>query len=256
LIAVSLIREPERAAVCTGFSNKLDGVWDASERVRLEVAFLGSRVPYAIDAMTRVEEALDARAQQWVALRTDVCRGTRLRGDQSEELLDLRTQCLDERLAEMKALVESFATADRRVVQKSVIAVGDLSDLELCTNARYVRQSFRPPRNASERAQVDALYGDLAKANALEITGRYKDALAVTQSLEQAARALGYKPLEAQALLRLGGLSSQTGDPTASERQLFDAAIAAEAGGIDEVAARAWIKLGDLVGDDLARAAR
>jgi hypothetical protein len=50
-----------------------------------------------------------------------------------------------------------------------------------------VRQSFRPPRSPSERAQVDALSSELATASALHVTGRYKEALAIVEPIEREA---------------------------------------------------------------------
>jgi hypothetical protein len=49
---------------------------------------------------------------RWVAMHGDACAATRVRGEESEALLDRRMLCLDARLADVRALTGRFAAAD------------------------------------------------------------------------------------------------------------------------------------------------
>jgi hypothetical protein len=50
------------APPCAGAERALDGVWDAAVKDRVERAFLATGTPYAADAWTGIERALDERA--------------------------------------------------------------------------------------------------------------------------------------------------------------------------------------------------
>src|SRR5262249_23660080 len=105
--------------VCAGAEARLQGIWDAATKERMRAAFDRSGRRYAQAAFARTSATLDAYAHDWVAMRTSACEATRLRGEQSEELLDLRMECLDQRGRELRALGELLAGADAALVEKS-----------------------------------------------------------------------------------------------------------------------------------------
>ena len=124
-------RQGERApAPCQGAEAKLEGIWDDDRRAAVRAAFEATALPYAEDARVAVERALDEHLGRWVELRTEVCEATRVRGDQSEALMDLRIGCLDGKLRDVVALTEVLAQADADVVKN---ATNGLTN----PNARY-----------------------------------------------------------------------------------------------------------------------
>src|SRR5258706_5616758 len=126
-------RDP--APVCQGASSKLAGVWDEDRESALHAAFVASGSPFAEDAFQRTSASLDAYTRGWVGMHLEACEATRVRGDQSEEMLDLRVECLQERLAEVKAQVDVLAHADARMVEKAVPAVRSLPPIAACADA-------------------------------------------------------------------------------------------------------------------------
>ena len=70
--------------------------------------------PYAADAFAAVTRALDGYRCAWVAMHTDACEATRVRGKQSAELLDLRMECLQRRLDDVRAMVDVLRGRRRR----------------------------------------------------------------------------------------------------------------------------------------------
>jgi tetratricopeptide (TPR) repeat protein len=185
-------------------------------------------------------------------MHTDACEATHRRGEQSDELLDLRMECLGRRLEETRALVELFAHADAQVVARAAQAAQGLSPLEGCANVAALRAPTPPA--ASVRAAVDDVRRRLDRARALEAAGKYPEALAIAGAMVPMTVALGYRPLEAEAQAQAGWLHNTNGDATASERLLKRAIVAAEAGRDDRLGFRAWVDLLWVIGAEQQRA--
>jgi hypothetical protein len=97
-------------------------------------AFVATGKPYAADTASRAERLLQAYGQQWNEAYLDACEATRVRGDQSEALLDRRMACLDDRLRDVAALGQTFLAADASVVAKAVQAADALRPLRACAD--------------------------------------------------------------------------------------------------------------------------
>ena len=240
--------ERQRDQLCAGASAKLAGIWDADRKAALQRAFLATGRPYAADAWSGTERALDTYTRSWSTMRTEACEATRRRGEQSPELLDLRMRCLDRRLRELRALTDLFASADPALVEKAVPASRSLSSLDGCADATALRAPLPPPSDPASRRTVEDLEIRIAESWALWTTARYGDGLKVAGLAAEAARKLGYPPVQAEALLILSRLEEASGQFDRAEATLFDTVAAAEAGRHDSLATRAWIDLVWVVG--------
>jgi tetratricopeptide (TPR) repeat protein len=239
--------------VCQGAERKLVGVWDADRKSAVREAFLATGRSFAQDTWERVEPVMDDWAQGWVTMHTEACEATHVYGEQSQQLLDLRMQCLGRRLGELDALGGLFAVADPEVLEHAVQAASALAPLDGCGNAEALSSVVRPPDDPEVAARVDALQADLARATALGSAGKYADGREVARAAVDAAAELGYTPLLAEALLELGMLLDYAADLEDAEATLHRAVQAAERARDDEVKARAWIQLVFVVGYRQAR---
>ncbi len=239
--------------VCKGAERKLAGVWDENTKRVVSAALLATGKPYASDAVRGVQKALDAYAQSWAAMHTEACEATRIRGEQSEELLDLRMDCLSQRREELRSLVELLGKADVKLAERAVQAAQGLSNFEMCTDVTALRAPVRPPANQSMRLKVEEFRKTLANAKALRAAGKYPEGLPIATSVATEAKALGYRPFEAEALLLVGQLKFQLRDFKGAEQVLGAAVLAAEAGRHDEIAAIAWTQLTAVLGSAQAR---
>ena len=104
-------------------------VWGPAQQAAIESAFLATGKPFAAAAWKRVRRTLDAYTAEWVTTRTTACEATRVRGEQSEEVLARRMRCLDGRLAEVAALTQLFARADAGTVELAARAAEALPPL-------------------------------------------------------------------------------------------------------------------------------
>jgi serine/threonine protein kinase/tetratricopeptide (TPR) repeat protein len=231
-----------RASICKSAHSELAGIWDDDSRKAVRAAFAATGQPFASDASDRVARALDSYTQRWTTMQVQSCEATRVQGKQSEELLDLRTQCLDQRLSEVRTLSQLFAHATPSIVETSVSAVAKLAPLDRCAEATLLRAPMRPPNDAV-RAQAQQLRTQLASSEGLRNAGRIADARARLDHIVADAHALGYAPVEAEALVLDGTFDSYPRDLKAVDRKLEDAVTAAERGRHAEALVQAWTAL-------------
>jgi tetratricopeptide (TPR) repeat protein len=181
-------------------------------------------------------------------MHVDACRATRVRGEQSEEVLDLRMSCLEQRHDELKALTDLFARADAATVEKATEAAYSLSEVDWCANIAALKAPIPPPRAPSARARVDAVRIHLEQAGALHDAGKFVESLQAAQPVVTEARALHYAPLLAEALLLDGIVHLRLDDGPGAERSLHEAFVAATEGHHERAALEISARLAYTIG--------
>jgi tetratricopeptide (TPR) repeat protein/predicted Ser/Thr protein kinase len=248
----ALIRS-ERRAWCSGAAQELADVWNNERRRDVHAAFVATHKPFAENAFATVSRVLDGYFAAWSAMHVDSCTATRVRREQSEEVMELRMECLDRRREEARALIDVFAQADEKVVERAAQAVESLSSLDECRNANALRQVMPPPGAAEARARIASVHTRLANFKARYKAGQYADARKLAESAVADARALAYPPALAEALHALGFVQARTGDLQLAANTLMDAVATADAGRYDHERAAAYQTLVGVVGDRLKR---
>jgi eukaryotic-like serine/threonine-protein kinase len=239
---------------CAGASARIEKVWGEQRREGVRGAFEAVDKPYAADAWHSVSNSLDRYAESWLGMHRDACEANKVRGEQSDALLDLRMQCLSRRLAELSALVQLLGEADEALVRTSVEASYALVPVDVCADVDALRAPVPPPDAADARNVLDEVRQQLAQIKALEDAGRLTEGLALAPSAVQQARALEHAPLLAEALLQYGRLAWTVADAETSETALREAIASAATGKHHEVEARAWVTLVVVVGYGQAKA--
>ncbi|MGC4119810.1 MAG: tetratricopeptide repeat protein [Myxococcales bacterium] len=186
-------------------------------------------------------------------MHAEACEATRVRGEQSEELLDLRMDCLRSRLQELKATADVLAKADRAVVERAVPLAQGLAELDECANTALLRMVLRPVRDPETRKRLHGLGELFAQARALGRAGHAKDGLPVAEAALAEVQMTGWRPMEAEGLHLVGTLQQKLGREADAEKTLRRALLAATAGRNDPVAADAARLLVHVVGSALVR---
>lgn len=244
-IAWTVVPAAEVEGPCSGAEGKLAGVWGPARKDEIRTAMHDTGLPYADDAWRRVEAQLDAYAQRWTVAHREACEATE-RLEQDEAALDGRMACLDRRRRELASLVDVLAAADRAVVEQAVGAVGQLDAIEPCAEPH---ESGVPPPSDPETARRLAVHREtLARALALQRAGKYQEGLDVAEPVVAQAEALGYAPLQAEALLRVGMLHRYLGAFDRAESRLERAYFMGKEVGHDEVSREAATNLAYVVG--------
>jgi tetratricopeptide (TPR) repeat protein/predicted Ser/Thr protein kinase len=221
-------------SVCRGADRKLQGVWDDDRRAAVETAMLATNLSYAPGTWERVELRLDGYAEAWAAARTEACEATQ-RGEQSEQLLDLRMACLDRHLTYLHATVEQLGQADVTTVESAVAAVARLPQISECANVEALTEESTSPT-----PEVAALEQRLIAAEALENLGKIEDALKLVETVVQEANNLEDPRVRVHASQALGRLQQFAGNYEAAAttlEQTYRAAIMT--GMLDEAATAA-----------------
>lgn len=231
------------ALICRGAERKLKGVWDGAQQRAVEDAFHKTGRAFARDAWLAVERALSAYSAGFVAMHTEACEATRLRGEQSEALLDLRMGCLEQRRQELAALTALFAGADAQIVENAPRAALSLPRLAACADVARLQQRVPPPGDPATRARITELSNALARVRAQRSAGQYKQAMGELTKLLPEVQQLGWRPLSAQYLHTHALLRENTGDHPGAEETYYQALWAAEAAREDELAAEAWLDI-------------
>ncbi len=242
VLASSGAGDDSRANQCAVDETALTGVWDPSLKTKIKTVFNAAGLEDSAQMFTKVEGVIDDYRSAWLEMRRTACEATRVRGDQSEMLLDLRMTCLDRRRDELKALTHELASADRPVVLGSVRAALGLSTITECGDLAALSGPVRPPDPAI-KILVNAERAELATVKALRLLGRIKPARAKIDAVAARSKDFNYKPLEAEILLLQGDLSDRAGDSETAVKLLEQAVVAADAGNHRFLAAQAWSTL-------------
>ncbi len=265
--------------LCPPPVHAFDGMWDEARRGEVERAFVATHRESSSTALARVIRTLDAYRDAWTTTEVDTCQATRIRGEQSERLLDLRMACLDERRHALASAAAVLASADVDVVGRAVEIVDGLPAIAGCANARSLEQILPLPEDAKKRAAIQSASAGLDTASALLNAGKAARARAIAEPLITEAESLGYPPLLARALyLRGAALYDEYAATEADKETTFVRAAASAVEGRDDASAaaaflflirassrpdasRAWAELADasirrLGGDDFLEGER
>ncbi|MCA9655882.1 MAG: tetratricopeptide repeat protein [Myxococcales bacterium] len=241
------------AQPCQDGSTHVEALWGDGQRAAVREALLGTQLPYADHTWQEVERRIDADLVAWQDAYRDACEATRLRGEQSDELLDLRMACLQDHLSEVRAVLDVFDQPDPAVVQRAVSIVSGLPGLEPCADTERLRAALPPPEDEQTADEVERQRQKLREVGALRSVTRVAEARTLAEEVLARAEDLDYEPLRVEALLGVGVVLEQAGDYDESEEHLRRALWGALRIRHDVMAARAAIQLVSVVGDRLAR---
>jgi tetratricopeptide (TPR) repeat protein/tRNA A-37 threonylcarbamoyl transferase component Bud32 len=228
-------------AFCPDAQAELADVWDPA-RAGEAGASLRAREPEEAEPWIKlITPQLDRYAEAWARMRNEACQ-THRDGRQSDLLFDLRTACLDRRLAGLDALADTFAAADPAALPDIARAVIELPRLDGCADVDALTAELPPPDGLRARVTVARLRQSLARADVLRHAGQYQDGLVLVATIQKEADDLGYLPLIAETRLQAGDLAMESSNSAEAASALDAALWTALEAGHDGVAAQASAK--------------
>ncbi len=221
-----------RDSPCAG--DPLATVWDG----RAQASFAAADPATRSFASTR----LAGWAEQWRAGWSSACAA----GD--DAVAELRRACLMGQRGTFAAIVRGLREAEFDVVA----AERGLPHASACDGGPALAQRMPEPDDPERAARVAAVRVELAELEGLAVMER-ADALAdrCAAALEQ-ARAIGFRPLEAEATMVLANNRVAAGELVEARGMLVSAAQIASASGHDSAASRAWSLLVELEAEHLS----
>lgn len=236
-------------ASCDVPDDALVGVWDAEVAEQVRSAFASVDTPLAGDTRVRVSKLLDQRAQDWKHARREACEATRVRGEQSEQMLDLRMACLDRRRLEMEAVSRALSKPPgQETLRRAVESVRALPDLARCADVEELGAAIPLPADDSIRSRIEAVRGRITEIDARGYFGSPSEQLAAASRLSTEARSIGWPPLLAEALYSEFQAARRAGDLELAVKTGLEATKATAAARDDRLAAATWTDLVSVVG--------
>jgi hypothetical protein len=229
--------------LCRGAERKLTGVWDDARKQAMHTAFAAAQLPYGESAFDAVSRALDEYTRAWTSMHVEACEATRVRGEQSDAVLDLRMSCLDRRLGEVAALSSLLATADAATVKEAPRAVSTLSKVADCADVAALKVPAAARIDPAKRTEIDAATKRLAEIKALYSVGKVDTSIEAANKLLAELPALSQPALEAETLVWIGRANADLDRPKESIPAFHRAFATALRGRADDIATDASIRL-------------
>ncbi len=234
--AVGFVRgQAAKRRLCEGGDDEVHKAWSAETRERVRLAFAKTNLSYADLASSTLARLLDQYAVDWSNQYKDACEATRVRGQVSEDVLDLRMACLGDRLKELSALASVMERPDDDTVQEAPRAARNLTPVAECADVAALKAETPRPRDPLQKRRVDELRQRLAEMQAQYAVGKNLEALKIGEPLLLDARAVGWQPLVADVELWIGRAGADQGDDKKSIPGFKDAFAAALAGRDDKI---------------------
>lgn len=158
---------------------------------------------FAAVSAPRVRTQLAEYASSWIKSRNAACVAART--EPSTVVVERRSTCLASAKNHLASTVEMFATIDANGLGDAMLALSELPALDRCADPEALRSDVAPPQPA-QRARVAEIREAIDRTQALVDAARPEAVPAAVKAVAD-ARALGYRPLLATALLLQGRAS-------------------------------------------------
>ena len=218
------VRRAPAAASCEVGAAELATVW--SPQVRSGLAALGAT------AIT----SLDAWVAQWTDNRDAACRAAIT---SQPAMVAARQRCLDQRKAELGALLERLGRAPSSTAGDRVVDA--LASLPSPTECRTILPETTLPLDPVKAAAARGVQDALPAVRAAIALGDARPVIDVARELVTRASQSGHAPTLAEALIVDAEALRATSQLLEASIAARDAVAAAERGHDDLLAARAWV---------------
>ncbi|MBX7082348.1 MAG: tetratricopeptide repeat protein [Nannocystaceae bacterium] len=235
---------------CDRGADEIETVWNAERRDGIGEALARTQLPQAAAVWAEQVPRIDAAVASWREMFIDACAATHVRGEQSDERLDARMRCLQDRRNHLDGLLSEFEQADDELALRVESAVRRLPPAEDC------RDPVAPPLGELDddgRARVDAASRLLAIADARNDAGRYVQGVAATAAALSELGELEVPWLRGRVLTVRGQMQHRSGDSAAAEQSLREALRQLVPVQMHRDAALAWIELMFTVGSEQSK---
>lgn len=232
----------ENASQCEQVGESITQLWNPARKHELQQQFLATGLGYAEETWQRVQTRLDSYTHDIIQMRQTACEEHQ--NEQiSDNLYDLRMECLRTREVNLQATLRIFSSADESVIENAIQAASSLKTIQDCANTQRLLASVPLPEDLKSAQTVKELRDQLALAEAYELAGQYESGLAIASEVLQQAKQIDYPPLLSQAYLRQGSIFLELGKTLEASTSLHEATWLGIASHMDDIATQAMAKL-------------
>lgn len=210
--------------LCAQARKTITTTWHAERRSDVQAAYDGLSGANITEHRDHALSVMDQFAQSWTDSRVDACQATRVRGEQSGSMMDLRFACLERRRATFEGIARTLVAVDDSVAQRTENVLRGLPLLASCSDLEALQQGIDPPLDASTVDRVAQLRAQLAEVVAGLSANKVKGARVRMEALVLEAAEVGYAPVRVEALYTGARVDDDLGDYAAS-REGFEATM-------------------------------
>jgi len=187
--------------------------------------------------------ALDGAATAWESSFRSVCEATRVRGEQSDRLLELRMRCLDRALDRFDALAGALEVPlDGSARAEAPSTIAELPSAAACRSLTD-DAALALPGDPAARTEALSIERELDHAWAAYSLGRYYGARTRARALAERVAKLDLPALRASVLLLAASIESRTGEATRARKTLDTAAVLAARARAPELELAVWTRV-------------
>ncbi len=243
-------QEPE---VCGGGEKSLSRVWSTDRANAVKESLENHLGERGSDAFARAGGELERYSQEWLRMHRETCEATRVHGEQSEALLDLRMSCLDRKLDKVAAYIKNLSDLGTlKDLDLSLEKVHRLPDISECENSELLSEIEPMPTDAKLASRIASVRVSLDLLEAGVSQGASESSLAKARELVTEADKIAYRPLIAESLYTLATVADESSSDDVEMLYLRAAREASQAGDA-RLVAKIWIDMSYVVGVTLAR---
>jgi tetratricopeptide (TPR) repeat protein len=235
-VAAILAIGGEPADPCAG-ADPLDAVRAPSAGTRLRDRLGGA--PWSAAVTEQTIASLDRFRAGWGASYRRICEATRVRGEQSDALLDLRMRCLHRQRDRLLVLLDELESADAAAAATAVAALPAPDRCESLIDPGELALPDEP----GLRRRVAVAERELDRSWAAYALGRYRIAGARAAALDARTSDLDFAPLRGQVRFLLGSAEARAGDPARARDALLAALGDAAAARSPELEVEIWSRI-------------
>ncbi|MCB9701067.1 MAG: serine/threonine protein kinase [Myxococcales bacterium] len=236
---------------CGVRATAIDATWSEPARAAIREGMLRSGAPFVERALSSTTSILDGLADEWQEAERSSCLATHVDETVSPEVGERQEACLDERRAEIAALVDLLKEPDAGVIASVTAFVSQLRRPATCLDVE--RLGTPSTMDPGERAKAQELRRRFARLQVLTAMARLDEAQTLADEVWREADALGVAELRARARILATDVAGERGDHARARAAAEEALLIAGRGHADELAAFAADDLAVIVGVTLHR---
>jgi serine/threonine protein kinase len=242
--------------LCPPPTARLDAAWGATRRAAVRDHLLSVDREQGATRFAAVAAWFDPDAAGLRDQYLEACRATRIRGTQSDTLLDLRMRCLDRRFTELEESVSVLAgVGSAQALDGAVAGAAQLSPLAVCADVVALSAVAPLPEKPEDRAKAEELGRRIQQVAVRVRSDDLKDLPAQSRALVDEARKLGNGPTLVAALQEAARVQTAVLDNQAAKASLQELTLAAARVHDNAAEAFAWTRLVLLAGSEKSQKA-
>jgi tetratricopeptide (TPR) repeat protein len=225
--------------------------WSIARKTQVATAIASTGAPHAPAVAQRVAAVLDQFAAAWQRQERDTCLAFEVGRSDDRATHGRRAACLDRDRFVFEAVVDRFAAADRKMVDKANALLAVLPEVERC--ARTDAPAW--PADPTARVRFTHHLQEAARIQSLSEAGQTDAAAHDVPALVRDASSLGVPSAEAKATYLAGRIAAIRGQLPEGARLVEQALWKAEAARNDELVVQAACELMHNIGSRQRRPA-